>query len=167
MIDSRQKIPVSKRIIYSHKIFEKIESLKIFQTAEHVLLYWSMDDEVYTRDMINKWKDKKNIILPVTLQEGLKLKQYTGDMKIFKTSKFILFEPVGKHFISPDIIELAIVPGLAFDFNNNRLGYGKGYYDKLLADMQTYKIGVCYNFQLFKNIPFTETDVKMDMVITA
>ncbi len=69
-------------------------------------------------------------------------------------------------FADPKDIDLVITPGLAFDHNNNRLGHGKGYYDRLLAGMRAFKIGVCFNFQLFNEIPYTLNDVKMDMVIT-
>ena len=61
---------------------------------------------------------------------------------------------------------LAIIPGMAFDGNHNRLGRGKGYYDRFLQKIsQVYKIGICFPFQLVGEIPTEETDIKMDAMI--
>ena len=78
----------------------------------------------------------------------------------------VLYEPSDRAEILPDNIDLAIVPGLAFDHLKNRLGYGKGYYDRLLCEMDAYKIGVCFRFQVFDKIPYTNTDVKMDLIVS-
>jgi 5-formyltetrahydrofolate cyclo-ligase len=63
-------------------------------------------------------------------------------------------------------IDLVIAPGIAFDKNKNRLGRGKGYYDKYFNGKKITKIGVCYDFQLLENIPVEPFDVKMDKIIT-
>ncbi len=62
-------------------------------------------------------------------------------------------------------LDLAIIPGLAFDRENNRLGRGKGYYDKLLNTHSLYKVGACFGCQLFDEIPHEAFDVKMDRVV--
>ena len=59
-----------------------------------------------------------------------------------------------------------IIPGLAFDKDNNRLGYGMGYYDNYLKDKNVYKIGICYKEQIIDSIPVDNNDVKMDLVIS-
>lgn len=166
MVELRQRISDSNRMIYSNMIVENIEKLELFLAAKNILLYWSMKDEVYTHDFVNRWKNQKKIILPVITQGGLKLRQYTGDWKKFKTKKFTILEPAGIDYFSPDLIDLAIVPGLAFDSKNNRLGYGKGYYDKLLVRIKAYKIGVCFDFQKIEYIPHSKHDIKMDTVLT-
>ena len=59
-----------------------------------------------------------------------------------------------------------MVPGMAFDRNNNRMGRGKGYYDRFLATIpQAYKIGVCFKFQLVDEIPTDALDIRMDEII--
>mgnify|MGYP001027393104 CR=1 FL=1 len=63
------------------------------------------------------------------------------------------------------LIDLMIIPALAFDKENNRLGRGKGFYDKLLENSNTLKVGVCFPFQFLDKIPTEEFDVKMDYVI--
>jgi len=162
----KEKIPESEQLSQSQIILDKIEDLPIFQKASYVLLYWSIDNEVCTHHFVSKWKERKIILLPAISEDTLILKKYTGRMKTLKTRTMKLFEPVGKQLHAIDKIDLAIVPGLAFDNNNNRLGHGKGFYDKLLKDMNAYKIGICFDFQKLRSVPTNEHDIKMDLVIT-
>ena len=63
-------------------------------------------------------------------------------------------------------IDLAIIPRVAFDVHGNRLGRGKGYYDRLLPRLpHTYKIGICFPFQLLEKVPTETQDVRMDEVL--
>ena len=72
-------------------------------------------------------------------------------------------EPLETNEKEPDLI---IVPGVAFDLEGHRLGFGAGYYDRFLKQIpQAYKIGICFNFQKVKAVPTEETDIKMDEVI--
>jgi 5-formyltetrahydrofolate cyclo-ligase len=64
-----------------------------------------------------------------------------------------------------ETVELAIVPGIAFDRSNHRLGRGRGYYDRLLPQLNSYILGICFDFQLFDAIPYDEYDVPMDEVV--
>jgi len=66
----------------------------------------------------------------------------------------------------PQEIDLAVVPGLAFDLSCNRLGRGAGYYDRLLAGFPGVKAGLAYDCQLFPMIPADENDVTMDFIAT-
>ena len=68
--------------------------------------------------------------------------------------------------ISIEEIEIILVPGLAFDKTGARMGFGKGYYDKLLETRKAIKIGICYDFQLLDKIPSEPHDVPMDIIIT-
>ena len=75
-------------------------------------------------------------------------------------------EPVGKPFTAFKEIDVAVVPGMSFDMRGNRLGRGKGYYDRFLPKIpQAYKIGVCFPFQKLPGIPADENDMKVDEVI--
>lgn len=85
------------------------------------------------------------------------------------TKKLIL--STHKHFVYPENIkqekiDLYIVPGVAFDRQCNRLGRGKGHYDRLLTDVKVTKIGLAYSFQVLAQVPHTSYDVPMDMVVT-
>lgn len=149
----------------SSQIFTEIESLDVFRKAKIILLYWSMDGEVYTHDFIQKYSEKKKILLPVIVENALELRLYTGIRNLKKALRMNLYEPIGESYADYGRIDLAIIPGVAFDKHNNRMGYGKAYYDRLLPNISGYKIGVCFDFQFFDTIPHTSTDVKMDKVI--
>jgi len=150
----------------SENIFKKLEELQEFDQANIVMTYWSMDDEVYTHDFILKWYQQKIIILPVVKGDELELKVFSGIQNMVKSQSFGINEPVGENFCDHEKIDLIIVPGVAFDMNNNRLGRGKAYYDKLLKTTQAYKAGVCFDFQLIDYVPVDEYDIKMDLVIS-
>ena len=139
--------------------------MPLFQEAQTVLLYHSMKDEVYTHEFIEKWVAEKKIILPVVVGDELELRIYTGpnDLAI---SSYGIAEPTGKVFTDYNAIDIAVIPGMAFDQKGNRLGHGKGYYDKLLPHIPAFKAGICFAFQMIDDIPVDQFDISMDMVIT-
>lgn len=151
----------------SNYIFKKIENLPAFTKASNVLLYWSMNDEVSTHKFVQKWCKFKTILLPVVDGDTLKIKKFEGISSMIKGEQFGIFEPGGENYTDWDKIEIIIVPGVAFDKSNNRMGRGRGYYDKLLKNAKAMKIGVCFNFQYFDVIPVEEHDLPMDLVIKA
>jgi 5-formyltetrahydrofolate cyclo-ligase len=150
----------------SEEIFRKIENLEIFQLSKVVMVFWSLDDEVNTHEFILRWYRRKTILLPVISDENLIVRRFTGIESLVSEERLRIYEPSGEDYPLTDPIDLIIVPGMAFDLMNNRLGRGKAYYDKFLANMDTYKIGVCFDFQLLEKVPVSESDVTMDNVIT-
>lgn len=161
----KKQFPLSVKIERSKFIFDKLEQLDVFQKAKTVMLYWSMNDEVFTHDFVQKHYLQKEIILPSVNGDELELKKFEGVEKMMAGESFGIGEPVGEIYSNPENIDLIIVPGVAFDKNNNRLGRGKAYYDKLLKTSGAVKVGVCFDFQLFDNVPVDEHDIKMDFVI--
>jgi len=147
-------------------IFNQVEEIPEFRNSKVIMAYWSMPDEVYTHDFVLKHFGNKEIILPVVKGDVLELRRFTGMNNMIKGESFGIEEPVDNEFLLEDKIEIIIVPGVAFDNNNNRLGRGKAYYDKLLKKSQALKIGVCFDFQLLEQVPVDQYDVKLDMVIS-
>jgi hypothetical protein len=88
------------------------------------------------------------------------------DPRFLKQGAFGIWEPGDTRETDPGSIDWIIVPGVAFDKKLNRLGRGKGYYDKLLVQTSATKIGICYELQLFDEIPAEPHDIKMDFIIT-
>lgn len=144
---------------------ERLEQHPAFQAADVVLLYHSMNDEVNTQLFIEKWSQHKQIVLPVVKGDALELRQYIPE-KGFSKGAYGIMEPVGEPFVRYSEIDLAVVPGVAFDASGRRLGRGKGYYDRLLPLLQAYKIGICFSFQLLGEVPAETFDIPMDEVIT-
>lgn len=79
---------------------------------------------------------------------------------------FHIEEPSGDELIPIENIEMVVVPAIAYDRRGNRVGRGKGFYDRLLADTKATKVGVAYDFQLVDDIDSEPHDVKVDVVIT-
>lgn len=83
------------------------------------------------------------------------------------TGKFGVREPAaGCAEIALDKFDLILVPGMAFDLSGNRLGRGKGFYDRILAEASGIKCGVCHNFQLLEKIPSEPHDANVDFILT-
>ncbi len=75
--------------------------------------------------------------------------------------------PAAEKTVDPATVDFAVVPGIAFSHRNERLGRGGGYYDRLLAQMpRAFKIGVCFHFQLFAELPVETHDISVNEVIT-
>jgi len=150
----------------SELIFEQIEQDRDFKRAQIVFAYWSLPDEVYTHDFVKKWAKSKTILLPVVNGEDLVLRQFEGVEKMKQSGKYNILEPQGDAFTDFDCIDYAIIPGVAFDKFNSRLGRGKAYYDKMLIKLDAKKIGVCFHFQYFDVVPVNQHDIPMDFVVT-
>ena len=132
-----------------------------------MLLYHSLPDEVDTHAFIRRWSAQKRILLPVVKGYDLELRLYTGDDRLTEGA-FHIDEPTGTAFTDYAAIDLAVIPGVAFDRRGNRLGRGKGYYDRLLPRIPTaYKLGLCFPFQVLNQIPAEAHDIPMDEVLTA
>ena len=145
----------------------QVEQLAQFQRANIVLLYWSMDDEVYTHEFVNRWYKEKTILLPCVDGDDLRLRQYTGPECLQSGPQFGIDEPTGPEFTDLNKVEMIVVPGVAFDIHNNRMGRGRGFYDRLLKSTpNAFKVGVAFNFQLFDKIPVESFDVPMDKVVS-
>ena len=143
-----------------------LESRPQWQAARTVLLYHSLPDEVDTHDFIRRWSRSKRILLPVVRGTDLELRLYAGDSCLAQGA-FHINEPTGEAFTDYTAIDLAVVPGVAFDRLGNRLGRGKGYYDRLLPRLPATcpKIGLCFPCQLLDRIPSEAHDVRMDAVV--
>jgi len=162
----KKQVALEEKKRKSGVIFEQIENLADFKNADTIMAYWSMDDEVFTHDFVQKWYQYKKVILPSVKEDELELRVFKGVEKMKAGLAFGILEPTDIFEGDLSEIDLIIVPGVAFDLENNRLGRGKAYYDKLLINTRASKIGVCFDFQLFDKIPADEYDIKMDAVIT-
>ncbi len=147
-------------------IMHKVEMLPLWSNVSTVLLYWSMDDEVYTHDFVRRWFDKKYLLLPCVEGNDLLLRRYSGPESMKPGPQFGIPEPTGPVFDELEKIQMIVVPGMAFDTHNNRMGRGRGFYDRLLKSTpNAVKVGVAFPFQVFDAIPVEPFDVPMDFVI--
>ena len=145
-------------------VFARLERTAAFLMADKVLMYHSLPDELSTHAFLRKWGPKKHFYLPRV--NGVNLDILPYDEQRLELGSFHIEEPTGDACVDPSEIELIIVPAVAYDRRGNRLGRGKGFYDRLLAEAKATKIGVGYEFQLLDELPAEPHDIPMDMVIT-
>ena len=151
----------------SNIIFDKIENLKEFQNAKNLLLYWSDNYEVNTHNFIVKWYKLKNIYLPTIISDTqMEFRLFEGIEKMKFSQKFKILEPIGQKIDKIEIINIAIIPGIAFDVYKNRMGRGKGFYDNFLKNKKFFKVGICFDYQILNKIPVDTHDIKMDIIIS-
>lgn len=166
-IAKKKQLYTNKELLqYAILIQERIVKEPLFNTAKTVLLYYALPDEVQTDTFIEQWGDKKQLLLPTVIGDHLILKRYQGKSSL-KKGAYNIWEPIGLPFNDLSKIDLVLVPGVAFDYNKNRLGRGKGYYDRLLKNLTCPFWGIAYDFQLLEAIPSEIHDIKMDKIITS
>lgn len=150
---------------FSDEVLSILEITGAFQDAKTIFIYNSLSDEVQTLNFIEKWKGEKNFYLPVVVEDDIVFRAYNPSTE-FRKSSFNILEPIGADFTDYKKIDLIIIPGVAFDRKMNRLGRGKGYYDRFLSKTSATKIGICFDFQLLDTIPAESSDIKMDYIVS-
>ena len=132
-----------------------------------ILLYSALPDEVPTQGLMDELVAQgKTVLLPRVIDDkDMELRRYTGPQDLQEGAYGIL-EPTGERFTDHEAIDVAIVPGMAFDAEGHRLGRGKGYYDRFLSRVPyLHKIGLCFSWQIVDCVPCDEHDIVMDEII--
>jgi len=165
LLEARQSIPTLEVLEKSNIILSKLSSLSLFQKARKILCYISFDNEVYTHGFIKKYAKEKEMYVPVVKGKEI-IPSLIKEWQELRTGAYGILEPSEIKAIEPEKIEMAIIPGIAFDIHGYRLGYGKGYFDRLLKKTNAFKIGIAFDFQILENVPHEGHDVRMDAIIT-
>lgn len=170
-INSYSELEKSKKsAIIESRLFNEEE----FKKAKFVMFYVSLKDEVNTLSMIDEAISAgKRVCVPVILKEDKRL--IAGEIKDrrndLERQHFGIYQPKSGHVREVPLqnIDLVIVPGVAFDKNNVRLGRGHGYYDRFLSGIpnRTKTIGLAFDFQVVENLPRDSHDVPVWKTITA
>lgn len=148
----------------SEKIMEMLERAPVFQQAQTVMMYSSLPDEVRTTEFVEKWRNRKRVILPTVVGDDIVPVELTPETP-FAVGDFNILEPQNHPYTGG--YDLIVVPGMAFDRMGNRLGRGKGYYDRFLSQYASVpKIGICFDFQLVETVPTEPNDIVMDVVLS-
>lgn len=147
---------------------QQIEQLPAFRKASSFAVYHALPDEVQTAAFIERWADQKAIYLPVICGEDIQLHLYRKESALMPGA-FGILEPIPEQREVNPTPDLMLIPGVAFDRELNRMGRGKGYYDRLLKEPElkdTLRIGVCFSFQLVDRVPVSTDDITMHMLVT-
>ena len=143
-------------------------ALPEWEKAENILLYHPLPGEIDLL-LLLKEKSTRRFLFPRIEGDELALYYYPLDERdwIAHPHGFLEPDPGSWEKASPSSVDLAIIPGLAFDSTGGRLGRGKGYYDRLLSHpgFRGVKIGICWPYQLLGSLPLEVHDIRMDSVI--
>ncbi len=150
----------------SDQICKNIIFSELFQNAEKILAYAPLGNEVDIRPVIEEgWKQKKKIAFPKVFGDAMKYFEI-NDFSELEEGTFHVMEPKEDHLIDWSDA-LVLVPGVAFDRKKNRMGYGKGYYDRFFEGKTgCIELGVAYELQVAEQLPTEENDLPMEYLVT-
>lgn len=163
----KRLITTDQKLADEQVVFSRILDHNLLADAHHILLYYSLPDELPTHATVVKWSQmlNVNIYLPRVKGDEIEVVPYSGAESMSDDNPFHIAEPIGDA-VDHNILDLVIVPGVAFDRHGNRMGRGKGYYDRLLSYGQLRTIGVGHDCQLLESIPCEHHDRPLDYIVT-
>ena len=148
-------------------IYHKVISHPHIVAAKTVCCYISHESEVDTHRIIEYClKENKQVVVPKVADKRLDLHAITSLEECTPGFKGILEPPSTNRLVAAPLVDLFIVLGLVFDTYKYRIGYGKGYTDRLLASQSGIKMGLAYTDQLISQVPHESHDVPLDVIIT-
>ena len=164
-IKRNQLTPEEKNSL-SNKIFHHLIHSELFSQSDSIFTYISFENEVDTRNIIHySLKKEKMIGIPKISEDRISPIVFKGWDTLKKGYSGIL-EPQNSDVFQFSNNTIILIPGLVFDKNGHRLGYGKGFYDRFLKNHNEIKIGLSYSFQITDNIFPQNHDIPMDYIIT-
>jgi len=170
-LNRRKLLSTEERSEKSLKIIEKIKNLPEFCSSYTVMVYLNFRDEVETTELARDiLLSGKRLLIPLCGARDItacEIKDIKADVH---EGMWGIREPRPDRItpVAPEEIDLVIVPGAAFDFKGNRIGYGRGYYDRYLSQVRsdTIIIGTAFSCQLVEDIQAEEHDFKIPLLIT-
>lgn len=168
MLYKRMNTAPSERSEKSEKIIQTLEQLPEFQQAKNIMIYMAIHGEVDLEKLFYKHKKDKNFILPRIERENSALHLFhVKSLDALVKGSFSISEPKDDlEQIEPEDLDLVIVPAIAYANDGHRIGYGGGFYDRLLKKLTCPKIGVAYEFQIIENVHGEEHDESVDLIVT-
>lgn len=164
MIKARLDLDSVNYTAKSNFIISKLKQHPDFIKAKTIGIYVSFRNEVNTISLIKEILSNKNICVPKIEDKEMNFYQIKSFDEL-KPNYMKILEPDSHHFISKDQIDLMIVPIVAYDCFNNRLGYGGGYYDRYLSDYKGKIIGLAFSFQKVPLLPVEPFDLPISTII--
>lgn len=149
----------------------KLQKIEEFKNAKIIAFYVALKNEVNTEALIDEaLATGKRVVVPSVNSDNLEMYAITDRETDLVAGPCGVLQPVAKEPgpFPKENIDLIIVPGVAFTKNGNRLGRGKGFYDRFLNTLppRTKKIGLAYDIQIIENLPTTPQDFPVDAVVT-
>jgi 5-formyltetrahydrofolate cyclo-ligase len=168
----RRELPEPERVARSRRVWERLTALSCYQHASVILGYMAFDKEVLTDGLLRQaMASGKQVVLPVVQADRLRLALYAVrnlERDVVPGYRGILEpRPLYTHPVALAELELVLVPGVAFDLWGVRLGFGIGYYDRLLGELPQGipTVGLAFDFQVVPRLPRQPHDIALDAIV--
>lgn len=173
LLKKRSSLTIDEVVDKSADIAELLFSTDFYKKSKYIMCYIDFRNEVKTEEIIRtSLENGKKIIIPISVVKTrqLILSQLLDYDKELESGTYGILEPK-KEFIrrvSPELIDLVLVPGVAFDRRGYRIGYGGGYYDRFLPKVKrsTPKVALAFDIQMVEYVKKGRYDIPMDYIIT-
>lgn len=146
---------------------DAVFALPQYKSADTVMAYMSSFKEISTASIIRDAIEHKRLVVPVSNTDSFTITpSYLRKESDLIKGAYGIYEPRVIEKADINDIDIALIPGVAFDRRGGRIGFGKGYYDRFLSEFKGIKAGLCYEFQLIDELPLDSHDIRMDIIIT-
>lgn len=166
----RRAMPHEARLARSSAICERLIALPEWAEARTVLAFVSMRNEVQTQEAVAAARAAGKRVGATRMlpdHSDLEVREWRLEDALEESGQMFQQPPPGAPPIAGDEVDLVIVPALAADARGYRIGYGKGYYDRLLPTLpRAFRAAVIFDFELIAEVPEHPYDTPVDMVIT-
>ncbi len=174
-LEVRNSIDDRERSLKSLDIAKHLFDMPEYNSARSIFLYLSIGSEVDTKPIFDRAKaDGKRISVPLCVLDKRCMELYfvesyddldIGSYKIYEPKKDLILSGKLKQAAAEEV-DISVVPGVCFDFNGNRIGYGGGYYDKFLSTFKGVSVGITYDCCMTEEICPDKYDAPVDIVLT-
>ena len=165
LLKKRRSLSSAERGILSTSLCSTLASMLEYRQAESILFFYPVKGEPDITPLLSRAVEEGRALLPKVNGESLTVHRVLS-LKSLVPGAYGIPEPEREEEVRPSMIDLLLVPGVGFDREGFRLGWGKGYYDRLLKRAGGVKVGVAFSFQVFERLPRDPWDVPVDAVVT-
>lgn len=150
----------------SARLAERFFVCELYQSASAIYGYLSYNQEVRTEPILQRaLQDGKRVAVPKVFGDEMRF-LWIDDLSVVAPGAFNIPEPIADEPVAHDPTALVLMPGLAFDAEGHRLGYGGGFYDRYLANEPNHPlVALCYSFQMLDHLETETHDIPVDLVI--
>lgn len=163
-------MPHEARVARSEAICDRVIALPEWERASTVLAFVSMRTEVQTERAVQAARAAGKRVLATRMNatfDDLELREWRADDPLEESGNLFLQPSADAPVVAPDAVDLVLVPALAVDERGHRIGYGKGFYDRLLPRLtRAARVAVVFDFERVAEVPEREGDVRVDVVVT-
>lgn len=168
LLAQRKHLSLDTCLHLSLEAQQRLLQLPEFAAADAIALYSPIRNEPFTEEVFRQARRLgKQVAYPRVEGDAMAFFE-VADHDELQPGNFGVLEPRGDRLLPVERLDLLLVPGVAFDLAGHRLGYGKGFYDRLLQRRAPHGrlVGFCYEFQLLPALPAEPHDVRMDLLVT-